>query len=354
MVEEIRASAFRPPEKPAHEREGVRALRANQLRDRTEITDVGTILERDLPTPISSLIDEYDDVIGFRDRFLFKWLHTVMPHFTLPSVPNDRLERVRGDKSVATLFITLLDDFGERDGYEETFSALKCLPEGKSPSIVEVPNDESEYVSFTRRVWERLLDRLADAPRFDEFKDVLLFDFRQAINAIEYSGLVNDNLSMMNPTESMVYCPQNMLLYPLVDIDLMYSPEFDSGEFGVLREVVGEAQKLARIGNWVTTWERELDERDFSAGVYSYAVDEGIVSPHELQRLRESDDRSLREEVHERLHDSGIERRLLDEWGERYAALRNRDHGIESVDIDAFVAGMRTVLSYHLASRGYK
>jgi hypothetical protein len=51
---------------------------------------------------------------------------------------------------------------------------------------------------------------------------------------------------------------------------------------------------------------------------------------------------------------SGIDRRFFREWWNRFDAVRSREYELESVDADALVGGMWTVMEHHLASSGHK
>ncbi|GAA0228431.1 hypothetical protein [Haladaptatus pallidirubidus] len=56
----------------------------------------------------------------------------------------------------------------------------------------------------------------------------------------------------------------------------------------------------------------------------------------------------------EQIRSHDIEDRFINEWERRYEAVRERQERADSVDLDSFVDGMRTVLAYQLAARGRK
>ncbi|MFC4359348.1 hypothetical protein ACFO0N_15505 [Halobium salinum] len=319
------------------------------------IDSLSTIYERDLPDPVAGLVREYDEVVGIRDSFVWKWYYTIAPEYRLSCVAPERERAVRQDKLIAVLFTTLLDDFAEREGHDDTFATAKRIPFAAEQVDPDAVAGDTEHVRFTAAVWDALIDRLADAPRHEEFADVLRFDLGQTVTSMEYAELASAKPALANPTESMRYGAQNMMMFVTLAIDLMNSPGFDTDDLGTLRAVTQEVQKLARIGNWVSTWERELDEGDVAAGVFAHALDRGVVTHEELAALEaDTGSAALRAAVRGRIDEAGTETRLLAEWWERYDALRAREFDVESVDLDAYVAGMEPILGYHLASRGHK
>ncbi|WP_276271107.1 hypothetical protein [Haloarcula litorea] len=300
-----------------------------------------------LPDRIERLADEYDRLCGDRDRFLWRWIYSLFPEFTLTSVPDEHAAHVREQKTVLTMYVTALDDLVEHHGDRETFEAARRLV--REPGAVDPGAAvDDDYFAFVERAWRSFVDGLADAPRFEEFVDVFQYDCRQTLNAMDYSAVVNENPRIANLGGAEHYDTHNMVMFPYADVDLMYSPGFDIADFGTLRDLLWDLQEMARIGNWLTTWEREVAEGDYTAGIVVLALQEGVVSPDELEGA-EADG-----EVVGRIKAADLERRFRDRWAERYRSVRDREFDTDSVDLDALVAGMETVFQYHVASRGHK
>ena len=319
----------------------------------TESTSNEQFLKRinrtELPERVVELVDEYESLCGERDRFLWQWIYSLFPAFTLSSVDSEHREHVRTQKMVLTMFVTVLDDLVENHNDRETFEQARRLvqdPDSVDRSRVAVSD---EYFDFIERLWYSFEDGLEDAPRREEFVDVFDYDCRQTLNAMDYSAVVNDNPDIANLGGAKHYDAHNMVMFPYADVDLMYSSEFEIADFGTVRDLLWDLQEMARIGNWLTTWEREIAEGDYSAGIVVLALQEGIVTPAELTAA-ESEDAA----VIQRIRDADIERLFRDRWTERYRAVREREFDTESVDLDELVDGMETVFQYHEASRGHK
>jgi hypothetical protein len=300
----------------------------------------------ELPEPAASLADDYERLFDDRDRFLWRWIYSLFPAFTLSSVAAADERHVRTQKTVLTMYVTVLDDIVENHDDRATFEEACRLvhdPETVEPSRAEV---DPEQFAFIEDCWRTFEDGIEDAPRYDEFADIMAYDMRQTTNAMDYSAVVNQNPRIANLSGSRRYGAHNMVMFPYADVDLMYSPGFELADFSALRDLLWDLQELARIGNWLTTWEREVREGDFTAGIVTHAIQQGIVTPTDLEE-------SPREVV-ERLKRHDIEGRFRDRWEQQYHDVQTREFDTESIDLHDLVDGMETVFEYHLASRGYK
>ncbi|GCF14876.1 hypothetical protein Harman_28110 [Haloarcula mannanilytica] len=302
----------------------------------------------DLPDRVEELADEYERVCGERDRFLWQWIYSLFPEFTLSSVDTDHADHVRTQKTILTMYVTILDDIVENDGDRDTFAEARRLvqnPSAVDPSCAAV---SEEYFSFIQRVWREFESGLTDAPRVDEFYDVFTYDMRQTLNAMDYSAVVNENPRIANLSGAESYGAHNMVMFPYAAVDLMYSQEFDLADYGTVRDLIWDLQEMARIGNWLTTWEREVKEGDYTAGIVVLALQEGFVTPEELENPDGKD------ELIDKIKAERFEAKFRDRWAEIYQSVRDREFDTESVDLDALVQGMETVFQYHEASRGHK
>ncbi|WP_158059334.1 hypothetical protein [Halorussus halophilus] len=308
----------------------------------------------ELPNGVRTLVEEYEETVGERDRFLWQWLYFMFPAVTLSCVDSTFEERVRDQKLLASLFVVLLDDLGERQMDRPTFEEASKIPSPHQRCRPEREAVNEEYVAFAERVWEAFEEQLATAPRYSDFESIFEFDVKQNLNAIDYSYTVNQHLEMATLDEVTTYDCHNMMLFTYVNIDLMHSPSFDRGELASLRQVVSRAQRMARVGNWVTTWERELREGDYSSGVVVYALENDIVDREELYKLSAGRFGPGCDELVERIQNRGVEEMFLDEWHQNHEEIEQIQSQLTSVDVDSFLSGMEKLLSYHLASRGLK
>ncbi len=305
----------------------------------------------ELPAAIRDAADGYDRAIGDRDRFLWKWIHNLFDEFTLSSVALDAADAVREQKTLLTIFVTTMDDLAEMKGDSATFDRARRIPFDSTDPTADIPDDvDRESVEFLADLWSEIEGRLEDAPRYAEFEDLFEYDVRQTINAMDYSRVLNDNPKGANRAEAERFDAYNMAMFPYACIDLMHSPSFEGAELGALRSLLCELQQMARIGNWITTWERELVEGDVSSGILVCALRRNVITQAEIAEP----DEATAERLIERIKSHGIESEFTRDWEIRSRAVRKRTAELDSVDAEAFVNGMETVMNHHLASDGYK
>jgi len=162
---------------------------------------------------------------------------------------------------------------------------------------------------------------------------LLYFDLRQMFNSARHSILVNSDPQLANKTESYAYGSHNMILLPQFDIDLMASEGFDRSDLSEFREVAWHAQRMARIGNWISTSEREARQEDLSSAVFAMTSGEEVSNNGLGEEVRDS---------------------LLEDWQNCHREIEKRKENIGSIDVDALLRGLEVGLGYHLASEGLK
>lgn len=307
-----------------------------------------------LPANVVELVDEYDETVGIRDGFLWRWLYHLFPEIRFSSVADEMGQTVRDGKLLASMYVVLLDDLAEVDGDEPTFQEVAKVPFPHLIPDITRPGVDTETVELSTRIWECVETVTRTGPRSDSFRDLLLFDVHQTVNAIRYSYLMNHHLELANFEESLFYDSHNMMLFIYTDLDLMYSESLDESELASLRRVVRRAQEMARLGNWITTWERELREGDLSSGIVVYALENDVISKQQATRVRDEDVPEVRDALEGRIREAGLEELFLRRWYDCYREIEAYESELRTLDVESFLDGMETVLACHLASRGFK
>lgn len=312
--------------------------------DNTELID--SVNRVTLPDPVDSFADEYAALFDDRDRFLWRWIYSLFPAFTLSSVAPSARQRVRTQKTILTMYVTVLDDIVDQHDDLRTLEEARRLVYAPDTVERERVGVTSDQFSFIETLWSEFQSGLTGAPRYSEFEEILEYDVRQTTNAMHYSALLNRNPRIANLDGARRYDAHNMVMFPYADVDLMVSPQFALEDFGAVRDLLWDLQELARIGNWLTTWRREVHEGDHTAGIVVEALQEGVITPNEL--------RNAPSEVIGAIVRNGIEQRFRERWEQKYRDVTAQEFEATSVDLDALVDGMETVFEYHQASEGHK
>ena len=286
--------------------------------------------------------------VGHRNIYLWKWCRQGVEITTLPSVAPEFRDEVGETRVLGIMLDVLLDDVADRRGDAALLDKLLSLSlAGPAPDFSSFPAKERAYAEFTVEVWQEIVSRASRFPCYPEYARLLEFDYLQLFNVMRYSHLVNENMSLLNLAEHDLYTPHNMHMMISGTLDLMCSPDFDVDDLGVLRDLLWHAQCMGRVGNLVTTWERELADGDYSSGVYASAVTHGDVT---LDQLRRND----REAIRAGVVGGGHESRFLESWHAHRRYLLDKAPSIRSFDFRQNVRGLERLICLHLGSRGYK
>lgn len=308
------------------------------------------IEETDLPDDLRAIVDAYQETLGDRNVHQWKWLYVIFGEVTLSCVPERHMETVRELKTMLSMYNVLLDDLAEEYHDSDTFWELaKVSHPGADPNW-DRPDIDRKYAEVGEEVWAACEEKFERAPRYDEFVEQFQFEFRQAMDSMDYSRLAMDYDGMANLTETWMYGPHNVMTHAFGDVDLMFSPSFSREDYEVVRESMLTFQRMWRISNWVATWEREIKEHDYSAGVVVSALESGVVTRDMLDRLEAGELEP--KYIIERIKAAGIEERFLADWQRRRDELRACDFDTDTVDLDAYIDGMDLQMKCRLASRG--
>jgi len=297
-----------------------------------------------LPSELQKWVKEYEKV-GERDEFLWKWMYEAVQINTASCVEKKYQKSEQEIKFLIIMFILLLDDVVDKTKNKKLLDELLKIPLEKIYiKFDKLKQNEKKYFKFARKVWNYIRKKIKKYPKYKEFIDIFEYDIAQTLNAMKYEYFINKNYPLINKTECWLYSPHTMQSLVSCTIDLMCSPEFDVRELGKLRKVAWLAQKMARIGNWVSTWKREIKEKDFTSGVFVYAIDSDILPLDDLKKKDEKD-------MIKKIKNSKIEDKLLEEWGEYYKEIKNLNKKIKSVNVQKILSGSEKFLILHLINR---
>jgi hypothetical protein len=309
--------------------------------------EIAHVLNKQLSADLQQWVDGYSQV-GKRNHYLWKWCRQGVEVTALSSIDPELYDHVCDTKVLGVVLTVLLDDMADRKGDGELLEQLLTLPfDERRGALRRASNEDRAYAEFAIDVWEGIKQRVRRYPRYREFTSQWRFDYMQLFNAMRYSHLINEEPALLNLTEHDLYTPHNMHIIISSTTDLMCSTRFDRQELGVLREALWSAQCMGRIGNLVTTWERELGEGDYSSGVYARALGRGDVT---LAQLRANDQPAIAAAI----RNGGNEEYFLERWAQHRQRIVDLAPRIRTVDLQSLARGYERLIRLHLGSRGYK
>lgn len=297
-----------------------------------------------LDAQLQQWIDEYR-AYGPRDLYLWRWCALGVRLTTLPCVDGAWREHACDTKVLSIMLNVLVDDVADRRDPGPLLPALLSVVRGATPNVANLPRHDQDHVRFTKRVMDEYWRRVEQYPCCSALRDLLEYDLDQLFNSIHYSALLNRQLGLLNVVEHDLYSPHNMMMMSFATLDLMCSPRFETHELGKLREAIWHAQWMGRIGNLLSTWEREIAAGDFTSGVFAQAISRGDLTVEELQ----SGDRQRIKEIIQR---GGYHAEYTSRWNYHRECFRQRASEIRCFDMRPLLEGHDRFFSMHLESRG--
>ncbi len=280
-------------------------------------------------------IIEYSKV-GHRDTIMFDWLLRVFENLGLSTVRKEYLDSLAITKTRLALFVVLIDDpvdnIKKRNFklFEELLK-IPFNPEQIDKSQFNV--HDVEYLEFTKNLWTEITNEITKYPDHKRYKEAFEFDIKQLLNSMSYSRFVNTYPNAINLTENDAYVHHSMIVLIEMDIDLMCSQGFDEREFGALRELGYISQKMAKIGNIIGTYPRELIESDMSSrAVVKFLTDNGADFGFKLNKL-----------IKKEMRYPEFEKNLTDEWQKEYLLTIDLSKRIKSINTQDFIKQLEFV-----------
>ena len=295
---------------------------------------------------LQTWIKNYESV-GQRGRFLWQWCLKGVRMTTLPSVEPSLREHVVETKLLGILFCSLIDDIADREQDGEMLEmAVAASSDNWAFERLEFwTGRRRSYLEMISSVWNEVWNRCKSYPHFRNYEQLLKFDNDQVMAAMRYALLTNQCPGLLSVIEHDLYQPNNMQMMFMASVDLCASPDFNPDELGIAREVFWHAQRMGRIGNMITTWEREVLDRDFTSGIFAFAVHRGFLSAADLRNLPAHEIMTLLEE-------NDCQEHFINEWKYHRDQMLRKLSRVRSIDMMPYLSGVEELFKTHLGSRG--
>ncbi len=300
-----------------------------------------------LPKNSRRLVDKYEKV-GQRIDFIWKWTYLLNKKLTLSSVPRKTKDQLLTTKLSTIIINALVDDIADerknKEMWEASFNIFFNQKEYEK-NLRSFTDEEVDYLKTIGYFKEFLLNNIENYPNYNKFKEVFYYDYRQFFNATLYGYLTNKNLEIINFEEARNYSSANMQIMVLLMIDLMASPSFRNEEIGLTRELFWNIQRMGRIGNSLTTLEREIKEGDYSSETFAYMISNNILKLDDLKRNKDYIVSKVEKKV---------KRDMLIQWDKRFQRIEEFRKKISFFNVSNVLDGTKELLINHLCSEGFK
>lgn len=302
-----------------------------------------------LPAELQKWVEEYEK-IGSRDRFLWKMWYKIFSVESFPVLisPSKYENFLRSIKLLITMFVVQLDDVVDKRRKEKLLQEVLniCLKENNI-NTGSLSLEDKKYLVFTKKLWDCILRKIRKYPNYKEMEEVFYYDFYQIINTMKFARLVNKKLNLINRNEYWLYFTNNMAFFIGLDVNMMCTNKNNLKNLNIFRTITYEAQIMGRICNWVTTWQREIKDKDFTSGIFAYAIDKDIISVGELNEGSEN-------KIIKKINKAKIERSLLEKWENSYNKIDLMTGKIRNSYISSYLRGQKYLFMIDLVTKNYK
>lgn len=309
--------------------------------------EIEAIQKIKLPPDLQKWVIEYNKV-GERDEFIWKWAYRSIPMVTLSNILKKYQNPIRNVKFLIIMFIILLDDVADKMKNERLLNELLKIPSRENEiKYKHLDKLEKKYLNFVQEIWHDIQKVIRKFPYYQKVKKTFKFDIEIfLINAIYYGYLINTNHYLINKVEYQERFSYNIQGFLNLDLDLMCCYNEFEEEIGDLREIAWRSQRLAQMMNWISTWEREIKENDFSSGIFAFALNKKILSIDKLEK-------KYSKSIIDRIKKANLEKEIINECDEEYYNIKLVGKKIRKNVVNEFILSLKEFMILQLCSKGH-
>ncbi|MBU4056690.1 hypothetical protein KJ695_02145, partial [Patescibacteria group bacterium] len=225
---------------------------------------------------------------------------------------------------------------------------------------------ESDYLSFVKKITQEMLTDVSVLPNYNLLKKDFYRYWLRVINCFKFTLYVNklvkegtepkiekyfNNLSHSRYTNIMGH---NMHVVLAMIIDLMSLPKINRKEINLSIKISEEAQAMGRIDNWLSTWKRELVEKDFSSGVSIYLVKNKSIGVKDIKTYIGNDGKKNNKAMSKlvkQIKKSNFINYFMKKWKKHRTKIKQYSGRITIFSVDEYLKGADSFLKLHLDNK---
>lgn len=297
-----------------------------------------------LPAELQKWVKEYEKAGGERDKKIWLFVYKIIKDF-FPFVACDKQysKSLNETKFLFTMFVIIIDDIADKKKDEELLNEIFKLifydNYTKSKDLEKLP-------LFVLYIIEHIKREIKKYPFFEDFKELFYFEIIQIFNSMKFAVLVDKYPFVINKIDYRAYFPCTMQVMAYGMLELMCTPnKLSLKELTEIRSFFSVVQNMTRIGNWISTWEREIYEEDFTSLIFAYAIDYNITDVSDLKRNNKS-------KIIRKIKESNIEKKLIEEWKDYYQEIcNNKKTKKKWINTEDFLTKIEKLLVLQVATK---
>jgi hypothetical protein len=280
--------------------------------------------------------------LGYRTAELWLAMGRANEITTLSCVPSRYRSELVHAKNLTTLITVISDDAADRMKDRWTLEKVAGIVMAKLENNPVVFDASNEHLLLAASSWDEVVSILESAPRFEEFKDLLLFDMGELIQCQRFNLAINMNPLLCNTDEYLAYGTHNFNVKPHMTMDLMFSQDFRREDLAAFRRALHHIQIAIQLVNDVYTLDREIMEEG-SFGNYSmiWGLEKERISIDDIYHMRAS-----------KIKKAFPLRDFEKKWKRHLGRARDLLSGTNSFDIDTFLESVRDIRRMYEAAHG--
>jgi len=308
---------------------------------------VKTIKSLELYPSLQSLIDRFEPIQKNRPtiyahRVFYVW-QMMQAGYQLMSLDLSKSDFLQSNslKCQAAFLNILFDDICDLGRDKALFNKCVLALQG------QIDQDEGELCQLISDTWSTFQSTIVQTPNYVLLKPFLEEAYQHWIGSFEYSlAIQRESFRIEEKWERhLELISPSTFIHMAGLIDLLFVPNFPTHQTASAIKVFLQAQKMGQLGNWASTWERELAQEDFTGGVYRIALENGWIAWDDLKR-------GSPEKIREQIRNSPVETYLWDEWKRLRAESYQTRQEIQLSALNGYVESFSAIMFMLVGSTG--
>lgn len=278
-----------------------------------------------------ALRGEHPQVFSHRTDYFWKWIQVAFQIQTF-RIPPEHFIASNSLKCRSAAIAIILDDICDNTKDENLFES--CIASLQVRNLDELDNLRETL----HRAWLSIRKDFASGHNYAILQEEINRAYEMLFAGFRHTLFTLKRRTAIHWHDFYEKIPHTTHVYLAGLIDLLFVPDWAQHHLENYKKVFLSTQKMAQIGNWVATWEREVEQNDFSSGAAWLAREKGLIDASEGNP----------EMLIKRIKRAGIEKHLLQQW----EAIRKECYQIEDGFMKDYVDGFSIILAMQLAGRG--